>query len=117
MSREESCEARIAGELASREESIAALYERIDNADDDRAAEELDEYPLSIDKQTVYVVLLSTGGPGDQIEITCDANGDVIRVEYRFLDWFDGAVTTVEEDSAVYRYAESIAELEKEIGA
>lgn len=55
---------------------------------------------LSIDKVTTYKVLLSWGGPSDQFEFDYDSNGDLVAGRYRFLDWFDGAVRSLELSEA-----------------
>ena len=34
---------------------------------------------------------LSTGGPGDEFRFYLDENLELTRIEYWFLDWFDGA--------------------------
>ena len=34
---------------------------------------------------------LSTGGPGDEFRFYMDENQNPTRIEYWFLDWFDGA--------------------------
>jgi hypothetical protein len=41
---------------------------------------------------TVVRVQMSTGGPGDEFEVYIDPNdGEIVKIIYRFLDWFDGA--------------------------
>jgi hypothetical protein len=37
---------------------------------------------------------LSTGGPGDEFRFYCDERLAPVKVEYWFLDWFDGAKVT-----------------------
>ena len=45
---------------------------------------------------------LSTGGPGDEFRIYASQSGEyswsVYRIEYWFLDWFDGASRTLQGD-------------------
>lgn len=41
---------------------------------------------------------LSTGGPGDEFRFFADAAGHVHRVEYWYLDWFDGASRRLYDD-------------------
>lgn len=48
------------------------------------------ESVLSVDKETVYDVRLSTGGPADGFRFVY-RDGDLIRAEYYFKDWFDSA--------------------------
>lgn len=72
----------------------------LDNEDAalESAQERLWEMPLSIEMVRVVRVLLSTGGPEDAIEYTLDSDGDVIRAEYVFKDWFDGARKPLDGD-------------------
>ena len=41
---------------------------------------------------------LSTGGPGDEFRFFCDAEKHCYKVEYWFLDWYDGARFPVHGD-------------------
>ena len=43
---------------------------------------------------------LSTGGPGDEFRYFLDERRKPVRIEYWFLDWFDGAKVTVRPESA-----------------
>lgn len=56
------------------------------------------ELPLSVEVLRTVKILLSTGGPGDWLEVTLDAENDPIRAEYHFHDWFDHASVTLEGD-------------------
>lgn len=68
---------------------------------DDDDIGEFNEYGLSIDYvpgRTEYNpgagylrYQLSWGGPSDEFRFFVDADGDCYRIEYWFLDWFDGA--------------------------
>ena len=40
---------------------------------------------------------LSTGGPGDEFRVFTDVYKNIDRVEYVFLDWFDGAIHKLED--------------------
>lgn len=51
---------------------------------------------LWLERKTVYRIQLSTGGPGDDFFVTIDDDGEISRIEYQFLDWFDGARIEVE---------------------
>ena len=46
----------------------------------------------------MYRVELSYGGPQDYFDVFVSDDGDIERIEYRFLDWFDGATRVVEGD-------------------
>lgn len=60
---------------------------------------------LSIDKELVYNVLLSTGGPEDGFRLFWSESRGWFRGEYYFKDWFDGATRAIDGDQA-----ESLAE-------
>ncbi|MHA2428652.1 MAG: hypothetical protein ACXADB_11575 [Candidatus Hermodarchaeia archaeon] len=53
---------------------------------------------LWLNRQTVYRIQLSTGGPGDDFFVTIDDGGEITRIEYQFLDWYDGARVEVTGD-------------------
>lgn len=104
----QTCADLIKQELADREQYLADLFNRADDGED-KAQEEVWEMAYGISTVSVTRVTWSGGGPADFIEITHDED-DLIKVEYVYQDWFDGARVEVEEDSAVYRYAEQIIE-------
>ena len=110
-----SCADLIAGELADRQAQLEQLYTAIDGNDEMAECDARDEiYSMAygIEKLQVIRVIWSGGGPADMLEITyCDEQ--VIRVEYIYQDWFDGARLTVEEGTPAYRYAEEIVEIER----
>jgi len=110
------CADIIADELANRENHLAWLYKVADGeieAEDiisaDEAQEEVYSMAYGIETYSVARVIWSGGGPADWIEITYNRD-DIIKIEYIYQDWYDGARLDVDEDSAVYRYAESIME-------
>lgn len=104
----QTCAELIGQELADREEYLADLYARADDGED-KAQEEIWEMAYGISTHSVTRVTWSGGGPADYLDITHDKS-DIIKVEYVYQDWFNGATKEVEEDSAVYRYAVDILE-------
>lgn len=68
------------------------------------ARECIEEMPLSVETFKVLKVLLSTGGPADWFEAQIDDDGDILRIEYVYQDWFDGARRTL--DGAEFDQAE-----------
>jgi hypothetical protein len=74
------------------------------------ASDRLAEYPLGLSVRRVMRVDLSTGGPGDWLEVELGDDNDVEDVTYHFNDWFDHAERRVREDSALWRAAEYYAE-------
>ena len=108
--REKSCADLIASELSDREQQLKDLYTLADDGDDD-AREQIYQMAYGIDRREILRVIWSGGGPADYLEITHN-NGDILRVEYLYQDWYDGARLDVLEGSAAYRYAEEIVDLE-----
>ena len=104
-----SCADLIAGELKDREQQLEQLYTLADDGDDD-AREQIQEMAYGIDRREIYRVIWSGGGPADYLEIT-HSDGDILRVEYLYQDWFDGARLAVDENSPAYRYALEILEM------
>ena len=114
MNKDKSCADLIAGELKDRELQLEELYRKIDGNDEmeeSDARDELYSMAYGIDRREIVRVVWSGGGPADYLEIT-HSGGDIIRVEYLYQDWYDGARIDVLEGSAAYRYAEEILELE-----
>ena len=102
------CADKIADELKSREADIQALFDSEDY-------EEIAEFALSHETIKLTKVCLSWGGPADYLEIEWqghDFQHEILKVTYRYSDWFDTATVAVEEDSPLYRYAEHIIEFE-----
>lgn len=82
--------------------------------DEDYDEDSLSEFPLSVEKRYSIRYLMSTGGPGDWIDIDVDSDGDVTGVSYHFQDWFDHAEVPVRDASPLWTLAEQVAELEKD---
>jgi hypothetical protein len=72
---------------ASRLAHLDELRDRIDNGDDE-AYDELSEYPLSIERETVYRIGLGAGGPHDEVAVTVNEHGEITGGEYRY--WWRG---------------------------
>ena len=49
----------------------------------------------------VYMIQFSCGGPSDHFEVFVDSDGDVVKAEYVFLDWYDGARRRVYSDELI----------------
>ena len=61
---------------------------------------------------------ISTGGPGDEFRFYADGSGydwNLWKVEYTFLDWFDGASRTLHGED--YRLLDEIFRFFVEIGS
>ena len=105
--KQETCEERISRHMEGRLEDLRTLWdlycEDSEAYDDDLG--NMYEYGLYFDyvapdtfddqEEGFFRYQLSTGGPGDEFRIFAqkvnDWNFSVYRVEYWFLDWFDGA--------------------------
>jgi hypothetical protein len=93
MDRHKSCEDRIANELRKELEFIREAL------DDEEKRREYEESILAISKETVYKVERSWGGPADGFYIYVDPEDhEILRIEYYFQDWFDGATRTLTGD-------------------
>jgi len=58
---------------------------------------------------------LSTGGPGTEFRFYTDADVSLYKIEYWYLDWFDGAHVLVDGDE--YKLMDEIFDCFKEIGS
>ena len=75
------------------------------------AEERLLEMPLSVDIVRHVKILLGTGGPADWLDAELDADNDIRSLTYHFADWFDHAAQPVNQNSPLWRFAESFVEL------
>lgn len=88
------------------------LYKELMQHEADRGepwtAEDDDEYrdPLSLEVKRSVRILLSTGGPGDWIDVDVDEQGSILGGSYHNQDWFDHA--EVELDDEELRLVETI---------
>jgi hypothetical protein len=100
--KQKNCADRIGAELKDRADYVKGL---LSGSDDD--LEELNNLPLSIETVKETTVTLSWGGPSDYLHITHN-EGEVLRVVYRFSDWFDTAIVELDEVSPLWDYAENV---------
>ena len=90
--------------------------------DNDYTEDSLANFGLSLERRVTFKFLMSTGGPADWLEITCDpgdpnasygqvggAGPYIERVTYHFADWFDHAEQVV-TDGPLFELAEWIVE-------
>lgn len=100
--RNKSCKERVTGKLKDRIEDLTKLWEAYQKGEED--VEDLGnifEYGLSFDyvpkgtfkdqRKGYFRYQLSWGGPSDEFRFYCDETFTPYRIEYWFLDWFDGA--------------------------
>jgi hypothetical protein len=97
------CADRVRGHYASRLADLRKFRDAgWENVGDDDLGE-FDEYGLSFDyvepegrRQGFYRYLLSWGGPSDEFGFFVNPGGLPYRIEYWFMDWFDGAKVELE---------------------
>ena len=102
------CVDKIQEAMKSREEDIKALFDT-DNY------EELADFALSSETIKLTKVCLSWGGPSDELEIEWygnDFKNEIVKVTYRYSDWYDTATVILSDDSPLYEYARYILECE-----
>ncbi len=115
MGENNKCEDRIESHLESRLEDLRTLWdlhcEDSDASDDDLG--NMYEYGLSFDyvapetfndqPEGYFRYQLSWGGPGDEFRIFAQRVGEysfsIYRIEYWFLDWYDGAHRVLEGEN------------------
>lgn len=101
------CADLVRTKMQEREEEFKALAEE----------DEYSDPALSITTHRLTTVCLSWGGPADYLEIKWEQSAhhhEIISVMYRYSDWFDTAVTQVEDDSPLWEYAMQVVEYEAE---
>ena len=98
-----SCNQLVMSNLLNREEQFAQLMS------DPNSDEYFDDPALSIDTEQFTKVCLSYGGPADYLEIY-HSEGSINRLQYRYSDWFDTAVTSIDKDSPLWQYAQNIVD-------
>jgi hypothetical protein len=88
------CEHRIDHQLEDRIVELRSLMERV-NEDDEEAYEEMNTMVLGSFVRKIVTLTLSWGGPADYLDFHLDPHGNLLRVVYRFEDWYDGASRTL----------------------
>lgn len=107
MPTEAKCKDRIAEHYRSRMADLRAMV-KADNEGNESGPEDtgpLNEYGLAFDyvypgtfkgqRRGYFRYQISWGGPSDEFRFFCDEQGNAVRVEYWFMDWFDGARRTL----------------------
>jgi hypothetical protein len=106
--KQQNCAERIGAELKDRADYIKDLMDKGRGGDED-ALNEVTNLPLSIETVKETTVTLSWGGPSDYLHITHN-EGEVLRVVYRFSDWFDTAIEELDETNPLWDYASDLIE-------
>lgn len=103
--RNSSCEQRVEEHLQSRTHDLRRLWEAYCKGEDNAEEGNLCDYGLSFDyvspdtfsdqREGYFRYQLSWGGPSDEFRFYTNPDFSVHRIEYWFLDWFDGAHRTL----------------------
>jgi hypothetical protein len=108
------CESRIDEHLDSRNQYMLEMMQAIEDEESfdgyEDAHDAFMDYPLDISTEKYIRVQISTGGPGDWLEIYLNGDDEITRVEYHFNDWFDHAYRVLDSKTPMYEYAERICE-------
>jgi len=104
MATQPNCKARINEALKGRIEDIEKLFRAYQRGDEEQYSEDIgtfNEYGLGFDyvaphtftdqRRGYFCYQLSWGGPSDEFRFYVDEWLKPTRIEYWFLDWFDGA--------------------------
>ena len=103
MDRDKPCKERIAGELKDTMQTLSRLWElwKKDPEASDPDYGNWNEYGLGFDyvapgtfngqRRGYFRYQICWGGPSEEFRFFCDEGFRLVRVEYWFLDWFDGA--------------------------
>lgn len=96
--------------LDARVKAWDTIFARLDGEpeDDDPdadydAQEQLDEFPLAVTQYKMVRIDLSTGGPGDWLEVLM-YEGNIQHITYHFAPWFDHAEIDVTDNETVERF-------------
>ena len=122
------CKDKVRKELRGRIEDLDKLF-RAYQAGNESGVERLGtfpEYGLCFDyvprgtfgdqHRGYFRYQLSWGGPADEFRFFTDETLELTRIEYWFLDWFDGAHITLRPESKEYCLLSEIWEFFKETG-
>lgn len=101
--KDQSCKARIDSHLKGRMNDLKKLWANECNGiEDDPEVGNLNEYGLCFDyvapntfkgqRKGYFRYQISYGGPQDEFRFYLDENLHPHRIDYAFLDWFDGAI-------------------------
>jgi hypothetical protein len=104
------CKEQVAEHYKSRMSALRQLIEAYRNGDESvPGVGNLYDYGLYLDyvpagtfadqRRGYFRYQISTGGPGDEFRFYTDDNLQPTRIEYWFLDWFDGAKRIVGRDT------------------
>lgn len=104
MTKQKTCAERVEEHLQSRIDDLEKLFRAYQEGEEERHSDELGiftEYDLCFDyvapgtfddqAEGYFRYQLSWGGPSDEFRFFTNPDFSIYRIEYWFLDWFDGA--------------------------
>ena len=101
----QSCKERIDSHYESRIEDLKTLWEADCNGEENEELGNLFEYGLCFDyvepntfndqKQGYWRYQISYGGPSEEFRFYVNEDHSPYKIEFWFLDWFDGAPKTL----------------------
>jgi hypothetical protein len=105
--RQQTCEQRVEQNLKGRIRDLSRLWDAFCSGKDDEG-DSLYDYGLSFDyvepgtfngqREGYFRYQLSWGGPSDEFRFYANPDLSCHRVEYWFMDWFDGAHRVLSDD-------------------
>ncbi|MDP2411495.1 MAG: hypothetical protein Q8M26_14570 [Pseudolabrys sp.] len=108
--KDRSCEARVEKHMQGRLDDLRALWAAFLQGRADDALGSLNEYALCFDyvapgifdgqTEGYFRYQISYGGPSDEFRFFVNPDFTVHRIEYWFLDWFDGAHRVLQDEPA-----------------
>lgn len=108
----------VAGAFKSRTADATVMLEAFEDAEDMTGADEaltaIEEYPLEITVVRHVEILLSTGGPGEWIDVELDADGSIARGTFVAVWGSERSEYVLNEDDALWtlaqRYVDAVTE-------
>lgn len=133
MTTQPNCKQRVNGALKGRLQDLEKLFRAYQEGDEERYSEDIGtfpEYGLCVDyvaphtfnnqKRGYFRYQLSWGGPADEFRFYLDEMLNPTRIEYWFLDWYDGAKLILKGKAydllnEIYNFFEDVAIVQEEI--
>ena len=94
------CKELVDGKLESRLEALRILYEKYEKGEEEEDSDygRLEDFGLGFgyvdqddEGESFFQWTISWGGPADEFRFFLNPSLKVYRIEYWYLDWFDGA--------------------------
>ena len=113
MSKERRCKDRVREEWKSRREALEAIMDSEDKGEEHKDYGPFNEYGLCFDyvptgtwkddPEAYWRYQMSWGGPSDEIRFYSSDGKTCYKIEYWFLDWFDGAHLDIKREKIAQR--------------